>query len=182
MSLTVQQKLNIAEISQYLCSVDIMKGGLYANGIDYMHPLKIMSARKSIQNRYDRDPSDTTLEGTSNYMLSLCYKWLSAAQVINAGGGSTNSGVVQIIKSPLPITGADFATSTAWNGTNSDGITIRSTYTLQIFWNDIQRFLKEGTEWVRTSTGFYIIDNGVTINGFDAISNPDYSFYIYISL
>lgn len=177
MSLTVAQKLNIAEISQYLCNLDIMKGSLYANGIDYLHPLKIMSARKSVQNRYDRNPTDTTLEATSNYMLSLCYKWLTAAQIINAGGGSTSSGVVQVIKSPLPITGADFATSTAWNGTNTDGITIRSTYTLQIFWNDIQRFLQEGTEWNRTSSGF-----NITLSGFDASANPTYSLYVYISL
>lgn len=182
MSLTVAQKLNIADISQYLCNVDIAKGGLYGKGIDLMHPMKIMSVRKSVQNRYDRDPTDTTLEATSNYMLSLCYKWLSAAQIINSGGGSTGSGTVQVIKSPLPITGADFATSTAWNGTNSDGITIRSTYTLQIFWNDIQRFLQEGTEWNRTSAGFEIINNGVTISGFDASANPTYSLYVYISL
>lgn len=177
MSLTVAQKLNIAEVSQYLCVVDSEKGGLYSGGNDVKHLAKLASIRKSVQNRYNRSPSDTTLEGTSNFMLAFCFKWLSAAQVINLPGGTTGGGSVQYIKSPLPITGTDFTTSTSWNGINADGIVIQPTYTLQVFWNDIQRFLQEGTEWTRTATG-------VTINmaGFDAVANPTYSLYIYISL
>jgi hypothetical protein len=39
--LTVPQKIIIAEISQYLCSNDIQKGGLFGGGIDLGLPNKI---------------------------------------------------------------------------------------------------------------------------------------------
>ena len=175
--LTVPQKLIIAEISQYLCTNDIQKGGLYGGGIDLLLPQKIYNIRKSVENRYNADPTDDALEATSNYLLSICYKYLQASTIANSGGGTTESGSVQFIKSPLPITGADFATATAWNGTNSDNVSIQSSYTLQVYWNDIQRFLTEGSEWNRTQNGFE-----VTASGFDAISNPTYSLYVYISI
>ena len=75
---------------------------------------------------------------------------------------------------------ADFVDATNWNGANSYGQPILPNYTLQVFWNDVNRFLEQGTEWVRTTNGIQILNNGTTITGFDASVN-DYVFYIYIS-
>jgi hypothetical protein len=72
------------------------------------------------------------------------------------------------VATPIPITGADFASALAWNGRNSSGVVLLPTDIIQIYWNDIQRYLKQDYEWTRTSTGFTIIINGDTITGFDA--------------
>jgi hypothetical protein len=70
----------------------------------------------------------------------------------------------------------NFADATNWQGNNSDNIAILSSYTLQVFANFVARYLEEGVEWQRTSSGVEIL-----IPGFDAITN-DYEFYIFISV
>lgn len=170
--------INIGKVSTYLANSNTAKGVLFGGRIYPNLPTILAMETDSVNWIYEYDNTDSTLTETTAYLYALCGKYAVQAIPLVTGGGSSSGGTTpQIIKSPIPITGADFATSTAWNGTNSDGITIRSTYTLQIFWNDIQRFLQEGTEWNRTSSGF-----NITASGFDATANPDYSLYVYISL
>jgi len=100
MALTVAQKLNIAKICQYLVTGAIAKGGLFAKGIDQNLAMKIYNIRKAIQYRYETDPSDSTLEGTSNYLYGLC-RFVLQAQAITQTAG-TISGIVATTGSPQP--------------------------------------------------------------------------------
>ena len=121
-----------------------------------------------------------SLVDTSNYLYSLCGKYTFEAQSIMNGATGGNSVIVngsQAIISPIKITNLNFANATDWNGNNSYGLVIESYYTLQILADSInQRFLVEGTQWVRTPTGFRIL-----LDGFDATIN-EYILYVYISI
>lgn len=69
---------------------------------------------------------------------------------------------------PVNFVSANFSTSvncpiTAYNG-----------MTLQIFWNDAQRYLVQGTDWNPLAGGGF----AVTIAGFNA-STTNYSFYVF---
>lgn len=181
--LTIPQIISVAKLSQVITDDKLAKSGLFNSPkIDPSLPFLIYRVRKSVEWMYGKDPNYPTLRQVANYLYSICPYSAQALAIINNGGSPITPTTPTIIKSPIPIFGSDFATATAWNGQNSDSISIRSTYTLQVFWNDIQRFLQEGTEWNRTSSGIEIINNGTTITGFDALTNPDYSLYIYISL
>ena len=90
--LTIPQRIQIAEFSQYLAVIDIEKGGLHSGGTDFLLPRKIEVIRKNISKRYDLDPTDTTLEETSNYMMAMCSgQYLRALYLLNQGisGGVT---------------------------------------------------------------------------------------------
>lgn len=103
------------------------------------------------------------------------------ALIINSDGGYVPNFASSAIKTPIPVTGANFASALNWTGANSSGVTIASTYTLQIFWNDANRYLVPG-EWTRTATGFNIINNGTSISGFDATGpNINDIFFVHIS-
>lgn len=109
-TLTIAEKIAIAEINEYLISVAILKGGLYAGGIDVELPTKIRVVRESIENKYNSDPSETTLVQTSNYMLGLC---LYVAQAKNiTGNGGTIAGIHPIGNPPNPydfiVSGSSF--------------------------------------------------------------------------
>jgi hypothetical protein len=82
MSLTVAQKLNIASICEYIISNAIQKGGLYASGIDLLLPQKIYNIRTTIQYLYELDPSDTSLQSTTNYLYAMCGRFALAAQSV----------------------------------------------------------------------------------------------------
>lgn len=142
--------------------------------------IKLYNTRKDIEWAYNNNADTDILFAISNYGLSLCGVYLFEAQSATGGGTVTPIGPstpTQTIISPIRITGANFASATAWDGNNGDNINILSTYTLQVFWNDVNRFLEEGTEWTRTSTGITI-----DIAGFDATTtNLNSVFYIYIS-
>ena len=120
------------------------------------------------------------LESGGDYLLALCGRYALIAAGASGGGGAIVPSYTGNIISPIKITSADFADATNWNGVNSYGQLILPNYTLQVFWNDVNRFLEQGTEWVRTTNGVQILNNGTTITGFDASVN-DYVFYIYIS-
>ena len=121
-----------------------------------------------------------SLVDSSNYLYSLCGKYTFEAQAIMNGATGGNTVIVngsQAIISPIKITNLDFANATDWNGTNSYGLVIQSYYTLQILGDSInQRMLVQGTQWVRTTTGFRIL-----LDGFDATIN-EYILYVYISI
>ena len=120
------------------------------------------------------------LNASANYLLALCGKYAITAQGIWGNGGAIVPITSDYIISPIKVVSSEFASATEWNGANIYNQPILPAYFLQVFWNDVNRFLDVGTEWNRTSQGFEIINNGTTISGFDATAN-NYTFYIYIS-
>jgi len=85
---SVAQIIRIAKISQYLCSVEIMKQGLLGGGIDLELPEKIKNVRDDVEYWYGLDSTDDTLRETSNYLYALCGRFAMAAQGVTGGGGS----------------------------------------------------------------------------------------------
>jgi hypothetical protein len=53
---SINDIIEIAQVSEYLCSVDIARKGLYGGGIDLQLPLKINNIRKSVQWVNDHNP------------------------------------------------------------------------------------------------------------------------------
>lgn len=137
MALTVAQKITIAKISQYLCSIDIEKSGLFGGGVDELLPLKLYNIRKSVENQYILDPSDTTLTATSNYLYALCNKYALMAQSIVLGsGGSVPGTVATVSPTPYQFT-VDASTSFMINGQSSKTITAFIGYNLIFVRNNI---------------------------------------------
>lgn len=83
--------------------------------------------------------------------------------------------VTELGRDLIRITQDDFANATQWNGINSENVTIKTAYSFKLFYNDGNRYLDEGTEWQRTSTGFEIL-----MSGFDATANA-YTIYVHIN-
>lgn len=183
MSLTVLQKINIAKLSQGYALEAIVKGGLYGNGIDLNLSRKLYCIRKNVEWLYNLDSSDTTLTATSNYLISLCYNVFLANNNIPGGTVAPIAPTISI-KSPIMITGSLFTSALSWDGINNDGINILAAYTLQVFWNGANKFLDEDVDWTRTSTGFDLIPNGITIPvDFDGTTtNAADIFFIFISV
>jgi len=178
MAYTVAEIINIAKVNQYLCANDIDKKGLYGGGVDLGLPRKMYCIRKNVEYWYNLDSTDVSLVPTSNYLYALCSPYNQQAAYIlnnNTGGTVAIPNAPVSVKSPIRITSSDFADATNWNGNNSDNISILPTYTLQVFANFVARYLTEGTEWERTSTGINIL-----LSGFDS-QTQDYEFYIFIS-
>jgi hypothetical protein len=166
---TPAQAIGYAKISQYLAEVDIAKkAGDY---IDLRLPRLLYVERKSFEFLYNQDPTHADLTVQGNYLISLCGPYLFKAISIFGSGtgvasGGSNSEAGQYL---IPITGADFASATAYNNTIIVG------KTLEIFWNSIQRYLTSA-EFSMTSTGFV-----VNVGGFDATTtNLTDIFKIYI--
>jgi hypothetical protein len=288
---SINDIIEISQVSEYLCNVDIFRKGLYGGGIDLQLPLKINNVRKSVEwlnahnpvtqhpsracvffdsvgdvgdtidikiyineavvtfFSYEIQPSDTDvstliqsivaaapvggivalsyfapytmvvesnisepellngnnliieaetteysivqfsgginesdkdqeLRNAANYLYALCAPYnVKAASIIGIVEPNVNARpvVISSIVSPLRITSEDFFDATHWNGQNSLNQAILGSYRLQVFANFIARYLTEGTEWERTSSGVNIL-----LDGFDALSN-EYEFYIDIS-
>lgn len=119
--LTVAQKLAIADISQYLAVSAIKKGGLYGAGVPLDLPQKIYNLKSSIQYRYDIDPSDDTLEDTSNYLYSICRFVLQAQSIIQIAG-SVSGIITSTSPSPYQFI-VDASTSFIIDGQSSKTIT-----------------------------------------------------------
>lgn len=98
--LTIAEKLAIAEINEYMIANAIQKKGLWGGGINIELPTKIRVIRESIEYRYTLNPSDTTLEATSNYMLGLCL-YVAQAKAITGNGGVI-AGTTGNVGTPLP--------------------------------------------------------------------------------
>lgn len=86
--MTVEEKIDIAKVSQFLSSNAIDKAGLFGGGEDLRLPRKLYMIRKNVEWMYDLDPSDDSLTATSNYLLALCGKYQFAASQIVVPGGS----------------------------------------------------------------------------------------------
>lgn len=181
MAYTIPQIIGWMAASQPLARIGEAKK--LANGdssADLDLDIKLYNTRLDIQYAYNQNADADIQHLMGNYGLMLCGTYLFEAQQQTGGGTVTPispTNPIQNIVSPIYITGANFASATAWNGNNGDNINILSSYTLQVYWNDIPRFLIEGTEWTRTSSGITI-----DIAGFDATTtNINSVFYIYIS-
>ena len=177
---TIAEAISYGDVSVYLAANDNSDGALYGKRLAAPRsPITIAYVTDALRWQYDGSPADTTLRRTANYLIWLCGKYGAQANAIingTSGGGTVNPPSSGGLVSPVPITGSDFANATDWNGAGV-GFSIAPTYTLQVFWNDVNRFLTEGTEWQRTSTGIKIL-----MAGFDATTtNIGSTFYIYIS-
>jgi hypothetical protein len=126
--LTVAQKITIAKINEYLISIAIEKGGLDGGGIDLQLPQKIRNIRKSIEYQYALNPSNTTLNGTSNYMLGMCI-YLQEAQAIILNPGTAGGVVARTAPSPYQFF-VDASTSFIIDGQSSKTITAFIGYNL----------------------------------------------------
>jgi hypothetical protein len=76
------QVIRIAKVSQYLAENDIDKKGLYGGGMDLLLPKKLYCVRKNVSWMYEMNPSDSSLQATTNYLLALCGKYGATAQSI----------------------------------------------------------------------------------------------------
>jgi hypothetical protein len=121
MTLTTAQKLVVAEICEGLISVAILKGGVFADGIDIQLPNKIRNIRESIQYRYNQDPSDTTLIKTSNHLMGMCL-FSEVAQGIIFNSGTIPGTVPILVPSPYQFI-VDASTSFIIDGQSSKTIT-----------------------------------------------------------
>ena len=128
MTLTVAQKLVIAEICEGLISVAILKGGVFADGIDVQLPNKIRNIRESIQYRYNQDPSDTTLIKTSNHLMGMCL-FSDVAQGIILNPGTTGGTIPGTVPNPYQFI-VDASTSFIIDGQSAKTITAFIGYNL----------------------------------------------------
>lgn len=156
-TLTVAEKIAIAEINEYLISNAIQKKDLFAGGINIDLPTKIRVIREGIEYRYNQDPSDTTLTATSNYMLSLCL-YLSAAKAITG-----NAGVVAGVASTSPPNDEQFTVAASGtflvDGQSSKTITAFIGYNLLYVRNGIPQYtVNDGSgtyySWTKSTGGF----------------------------
>lgn len=99
----VLEKINIAKVSQFLASNDIAKAGLFGGGQDLQLPRKIYCIRKNVEWLYNLDNTDSTLEGTSNYLISLCAPYNLTGQYIINNGGSGSVSPVNPNTRPVPL-------------------------------------------------------------------------------
>lgn len=83
--------------------------------------------------------------------------------------------VVTVGDSLIRIDQDNFYDATHWNGANNEGVVLVPSDKLKVFDNNTNRFLDEGTEWERTSTGIHFL-----LDDFDATGN-EYKFYIHIN-
>src|SRR3990167_5664522 len=172
MAIAVTTILDIARVSQYLSANDIAKGSLFGERKVPITPKVLYMERKAVEFMYNLDPTNETLRLTANYLYSLCRGYnLEASTIVNQGGGGSITPVAPsaiVIPSPIQIRGDDFTGPLSWTGANGANVNVLPSYTIQVFWNELNRLLIESVEWTRTSTGFDIIVNGTTITGFDA--------------
>lgn len=135
-TLTVAQKIAIADISEYLVTVAIERGGLWAKGIDIELPNKIRNIKDSIEYRYDSDPSDDTLTATSNYLYALCGRFGLQAQAILLAPGTISGIIAPTAPSPYQFT-VDASASFIIDGQSSKTITAFIGYNLIFVRNNI---------------------------------------------
>lgn len=179
---TVARTIEIARVSQFLASHDISVQEITRGGaVDDKLPIKLYIERKTIQWIYDEDNSYDGLQNAADYLYALCGKYIwnaiaildgdSGGQIAPATGGSDFS-----FKYLIPITAADFADADSYNNPLIAGRAV------QVFWNNINRYLEIGTELIYTATGFNIfIDDGSGGNSFNSqTTNSDAVMKIYI--
>lgn len=182
--LTIPQKIDIGLLSVSFAVKDILQSGYEGGGVDLELPRKIYCITKNCLWLYNLSPTDPSLVATTNYLIQLCGKYyLQANAVMGSGGSVIPPGTVNLIKSPIPITGSLFASTLSWHGVNNDGVNVLSSYFLQVFYNSLNKFITKDVDWTRTALGFDVIPNGVNIpSDFDALGvNSADIFQVFIS-
>lgn len=183
---TTIQAIERGDISTYLSANYVSNGALFGARKAPISPVTIAIVTDALRWGYEGGAqTDQSVRNTTNYLVWLTGFFGQQAQAIIDGGGDGGTvipGTAAPIKSPIMITGSMFATSLGWEGANNDGMVILPSYSLQVFWNGLNRYLIEGYEWARTAKGFDIIVNGETITAFDALgANATDIFFIFIS-
>lgn len=126
--LTVPVILNIANVCQYLQSASIGRGNAMDGGvIDERRARLIYMERVGIQNRYNLNPSDTTLPGVANYLFSIL-EGQSQAQRILAN---------QSISNPVLTGPTDQSVNVGDNATFSVSVSGTGPFTYQWFVDNV---------------------------------------------
>lgn len=159
---TVARILQLAPVACYLSANYIAKRKLFGGSIDSNNPLKIYNVYKVLKKIYDNDPNYDGLQVRADYLYELCKKWaVNATAIVDGGGGGSISPITPPSTGasvfPIYVIQSDFSTATEYNDTRIVG------KNLMLFYNQINRYLKPGTEWAYTLTGVQIL-----LPGFDA--------------
>lgn len=171
---TPSEVIQYGEVSLYLATNDLLKGRLFTPLINPKIAKVISLELAALKWAYTQSTTYPGITDVSNYVYDLLYKNGIARNIVNSGGGGT----------PItPITPAGDCTGGLIHITSADfqpdGVTVVNTdwnnKVLQIFWNDIPRFIYDPAEWT------YVVGGGFTIliPDFDA-STTDYNFYVFV--
>lgn len=112
---TITSIIQIAKVSQYLATVRILKGGLYAKGISIWLPRLLYCVRKNVEWAYGNDTDYEDIQLTANYLFALCAPFnAEAAYILANGTGGTNVSPINpgLGTYLIPITSADFSSAT----------------------------------------------------------------------
>ncbi len=173
---TIQQAIDRGNLSASFAVVDNERGLLFGARLSApASPRTILMVTDALQWGYEGGAqTDQSLREVANYLIWLCGKYGQQAQFIldtTGGGGSVVPGGGSGITFDylIPVNGGvpDFTNATDYDDPRIVG------RNLEIFWNDIPRFLVAG-EWTYTATGIRIL-----VAGFDATANT-YDFKIFI--
>lgn len=151
--LTTAQILQIAKVCQYMTIVDISTQKVLKGGdLNQRQARLIYIVRKSVQNRYDLNPSDPTLIATGNYLFSLLRNWPAAQNRLNAIAGGlpaiTNPTNVSII--------------VGQNAVFTVAVTSATPYTIQWYRNGV--LIPGATALSYTLTNAQLTDSGSSFN------------------
>jgi hypothetical protein len=167
--LTVEQKIEIAKVSQYLSTCDIERLGLFGGGIPRNLPRQLYCVRKNVEWLYELDDEDDTLTHTSNYLLSLCYKVAEAQYILSiSSGGSVAATTVGVFGiNWMIITSGMFA-----NATDYEDERLRNK-TYRLYWAERDDYLLSD-EWETLEDGGFRI----LIDGFDSSTMVSKGIYL----
>ena len=94
--------IELAKISQFLAADDSRQQSLFLNSSIVKRTCRLIYlTRYQIEKAYLRNNTDSTLTSTTNYLISLCGKYLAEARTIY---GNATGTVVTPGGSPVPIT------------------------------------------------------------------------------
>lgn len=87
--LTIQQIINIANISQYLSANNIAEGVLFGARKIPTNPRIIYMENAALKWMYSVDPTNPSIRLVANYVYSLCKQNSRARAIAGAGGGGS---------------------------------------------------------------------------------------------
>lgn len=175
---TVPEIIEIAEISEFLATKDVLRGKLYSQLINPKLPKVIALELAAVRWAYNQTPTYTDIQLTANYLYDLLYKSYQSRNILNGGGGGVP--VVPVTPNPpsdctgvVIITAADF---------ESDGKTVFNPdwdgKVLSIFWNNIPKYIFNPDDWTYVMGGGFKIINPADFNVFT--NNPDAIFVVMV--
>ncbi len=149
---TIPQILTIAKISEYLAGNASSKDKLFKKiFIDKELAKVIYMERVGIQNRYNLNPSDSTLTTTSNYLFDLLGKYSAQAESILLG---------QLIPPPTITNPANVTTTVGAGASFSVVVTSSIAYTVQWYRNGVA--IPGATGLSITLSNIQLTDSGST--------------------